>query len=457
VAREADKPWNVEMLFGLGDLSDLRTKLRTKRGKATGPKPAPLGLATDVRMVWHEFCHVLILAATGKTEFDFAHSAGDALAAIMCDPNSELARQDPKCRGITFPFVWQPMRRHDRDPARGWRWGGPLDEAPNPCYSIRDPAGYNAEQILSTTLFRLYRALGGDDREELRRWEAAYFVTYLIVRAISLFTNIKSGGVKSAELFVNALIDADNGTRDLSIELPFPGDPTLERADGTLQLERVGGAVQKVIRWAFEKQGLYQRSGAMRASGVGDPDPIDIYIDDGRQTDDGGRGEYAHADADSWHAAGDAICVRRAPDAGTGSEHPLVGSNNYVYVTVRNRGSQVAHQASVDVFSATGAEAENWEADGTWQRLQRASATAVVRHDVSPGQSVRFGPFAWMPQGGDRHAILARASATGDRSNIDPPPPGSTVSVPYCVRGPVRIRNLVPYDNNLGYREWALS
>ena len=427
VAKQLPKPWNVRMLFGLGDLSD--------------PWHAPLGLATDVRMVWHEFCHVLILAATGKTEFDFAHSAGDALAAIMCDPDSELAKRDSACRGITFPFVWQPMRRHDRDVRRGWGWNGALYEAPNPSYSIRDPAGYNAEQILSTTLFRLYRAIGGDDDpDEVRRWEAAYFVAYLIVRSINLLTTVQAGAVTRADQFADALMDADNGTQVLNC--PLPSNRTLHR---------VGGTLHKVIRWAFEKQGLYQQSGVRPSNREGDPDPIDIYLDDGRQ------GEYSYAGADGWHATPEAICVRRAPDSGTASEQPVAGSSNYLYVTVRNRGSQVAHQAIVDVFAAAGAAADDWRtAGGTWHPLQRASPAAIVPHDVAPGQSVRFGPFAWTPQGGGRHAILARASVTGDRSNIDPPQPGSRASVAYCVRGPVPIRDLVPYDNNLGYREWAL-
>ena len=91
------QPLNVMMLFGLADFADTWKH--------------PLGLAADVRFVWHEFCHVLILAATGSTEFDFAHSAGDALAAIMCDPSSKLP---VACRGVTFPFVQLPLRHHNR-------------------------------------------------------------------------------------------------------------------------------------------------------------------------------------------------------------------------------------------------------------------------------------------------------------------------------------------------------
>ena len=46
----------------------------------------PLGIAADVRVVRHEFSHVLIYAATGGLELDFVHSFGDSLAAVMSDP-----------------------------------------------------------------------------------------------------------------------------------------------------------------------------------------------------------------------------------------------------------------------------------------------------------------------------------------------------------------------------------
>ena len=52
----------------------------------------PLGLAADARWAWHEFCHVLIFANLGELEFPFCHSAGDALAAIVADPDRERRR-----------------------------------------------------------------------------------------------------------------------------------------------------------------------------------------------------------------------------------------------------------------------------------------------------------------------------------------------------------------------------
>ena len=140
--------WRVRMLFGLADFNDFHR--------------SPLGLAADPRWMWHEFCHVLLLASTGKTEFDFAHSAGDALGAVMSDAASALSAHGPDVRGVTFPFAGAPTRRHDRCVSCGWGWNGSLYDRPAPKYSARDPAGYRAEQILSSTIFRLYRATGGE-------------------------------------------------------------------------------------------------------------------------------------------------------------------------------------------------------------------------------------------------------------------------------------------------------
>ena len=291
-AGTAQPPWNVRMLFGLADFEDTWEH--------------PLGLAADVRFVWHEFCHVLILAATGSTEFDFAHSAGDALAAITGDPASNLPVH---WRGVTFPFVPLALRRHDRDVGQGWGWNGTHYEIPNPTYGLRDPAGYNAEQILSSTLFRLYCAVGGDavrmnqagaeePNLEVRR-AAAYYTIYLIVRAIASLGSISTEPTQEAAQFATALMEADIGTPVLDYE-------------GS---KRPGGMLHKVVRWAFEKQGLYQTAATGRRNAPGSPPAIDIYVEDGR------HGEYGHLPG--WQARQDAVWVRRSADGTAGRTEAL--------------------------------------------------------------------------------------------------------------------------------------
>ena len=99
-----------------------------------------------------------------------------------------------------------------------------------------DPKGYQSEQILSTTHFRIYRAIGGDSAQLNMRRFAARFVAYLILRAVGSLT--PAHPPEHAAAYAAALMIAD------------AFDWTSEG--------QAGGAYAKVIRWAFEKQGLYQ-------------------------------------------------------------------------------------------------------------------------------------------------------------------------------------------------------
>ena len=155
-----DKPPPIiEMHLALADLS---TRARKPwDGKKRSPAE-PLGIAADARWIWHEIGHVLLTTSVGELQFRFAHSPGDALAAIVSDPESELAK-DPNWRGSTFPWVFLP-RRHDRCVTNGWSWSGGLHYGLS---QVQDSVGprrkaYWSEQILSSSLFRLYRCIGGD-------------------------------------------------------------------------------------------------------------------------------------------------------------------------------------------------------------------------------------------------------------------------------------------------------
>ena len=155
-----DRPF-LQMHLALGDLS---TRARKPWNRTNRSPAEPLGIAADARWIWHEIGHVLLMCSVGELEFRFAHSAGDALAAIVSDPRSQLAADDV-WRGLTFPWVFTP-RRHDRCVSHGWSWGGllhsALAEVPNSTPPRRK--GYWTEQILSSSLFRLYRCIGGDTK-----------------------------------------------------------------------------------------------------------------------------------------------------------------------------------------------------------------------------------------------------------------------------------------------------
>ena len=88
---------------GVWPISSTRRR-KPWNGKDRSPAE-PLGIAADARWIWHEIGHVLLTTSVGELEFRFAHSPGDALAAIVSDPRSALAT-DPNWRGATFPWVF---------------------------------------------------------------------------------------------------------------------------------------------------------------------------------------------------------------------------------------------------------------------------------------------------------------------------------------------------------------
>lgn len=381
-------------------------------GLAGTPFPA-CSIAADVRVVLHEFGHTLLWDSVHSPNFGFAHSAGDSLAAILMDPESAL-RNDPARRFETFPWVI-PNRNHGRGVASGWGWDGARY---NPfVFGGTDRAGYVAEQILSTTLFRLYRSIGGDSQNLNQRKLAARLAVYLIFRAIgSLATNPVTNTARP-EIFATALMNADIGTAN------FEG--------------YLGGALHKVIRWSFEKQGLYQPPGAPRpVTTPGAPPNVDVYINDGR------NGEYGFLPV-YWETAD--VWNQLSPGAGGVHETPVVGQTNYAFARVRNRGRLHANNVIARGYSANPGIGLSYPDD--WTPMDTPQLT--VAGGIAPGASVVVGPFRWTPRFVGHETMFMEVSADGDFSNID-----SRTFYP-CANGSTADWQLIPFDNNLAQRSVA--
>ena len=98
--------------------------------------------------------------------------------------------------------------------------------------------GYWTEQILSTSLFRLYRCLGGDtvgagtqEPDVDARKRASDYVVYLIMRALQVLGDQRVVPANKAEAFVAALSDADVGTEELYAQ-PIVPDNEVEASRG---------------------------------------------------------------------------------------------------------------------------------------------------------------------------------------------------------------------------------
>jgi hypothetical protein len=393
----------------------------------------PLGIACDARIVWHEFCHALIAASTDFPEFPFAHSAGDALAAINSDPDSRLATEPyaSKYRGVTYPWGETPTRRHDRLAADGWSWSSALGQQEGYERDIHDMYGYAREQVLSSTLFRLYRSIGGDavyqtgNPDRATRKAAAIYSSYLIIRAIWSLGPERMVPVRDAEAFALALAEADIGTATL-----------------TPPLDRIGGTVHKVVRWAFEKQGLYQKNKPPLPDGSGWPEPVDVYIEDGR------GGEYGYEE--NWQATPDAVWNSIEPYPDRGDETPIRGADNFIFVRVKNRGDQPARSVRVCVSNASQGDDTIWPS-ANWTRLPLAGGAATIQSQSVERNDLIFGPFVWQPADQEAYSFLVQVDAEGDLSNLNP-----VTGLP-CARATIPLATVVPLDNNIGLRTIRLT
>ena len=398
-----------------------------------------LSVACDPRWAWHEFGHVLAYAGTGELELPFAHGVGDGLAAIAADPGSQLAL-DPEApaRFITYPWIEVPGRSHGRDARReGYCWCGARNlvrlnfDAPVERYHH----SYFGEQLMSSSLFRLYRSLGGDTRSatdtddatDLQvRLEASDYCIYLVMYALSLLGPDSVAPAQTADQFVGALIDADLATGEWNVraQWPFSTCAALPR-----QMRRHGGRVHKVIRWAFERQGLYATSNPRETvDAPGKPPAVDVYIADrrparGPDAEPGGyapgplRLEQSNGEVPPWFAAPDAIVL----DKGR------------LTVTVHNRGADDATRVAMRLWIRESVDdawvpVPDWEAPGK-SCASRGSLPFTFRLDRAAARWKTL----W---------VLASADAPADPSNL-----GLGVAQP--PRELAELRELVAHDNNL--------
>lgn len=358
----------------------------------------PVGYATDRATVIHEFGHSCLQNNIGSGTFSWAHGFGDALGVVMSDPES-IAPD----RFMRSPFMnaGAGLRRHDRDVTLGWAWGGSMDVS----------GSSQRRQILSTTMFRAYRSTGGDDnsgnaaRRLARRKFAARYMSYIMIGAVGTMNSTTPP--TGPDQFATALIDFEQSNID------FDGHP--------------GGAFHKVIRWAFEKQGLYQPAGAPTpVTSVGSPPAVDVYIDDGR------NGEYEWRQ-NFWNTTD--IWSSRSSDSSIGHEKPLLGITNYLFVRVKNRGTETANNILVKAYHCRPSTGLVWPDD--WQAMDTSELTVG---SLASGAEVIVGPFEWVPENEGHECLLASVSADGDTSNAD------------TVNGSIPHWRLVPFDNNIGQR-----
>ena len=399
-----------------------------------------LGLAADPHWAWHEFGHVLIYAATGMLEFPFAHSMGDALAAIVCAPDSEIGADTPQA-GLTFPWA-MTTRRHDRKAERGWCWCGrrnALRLAPAPRLGeLRHNEAYNEEQMLSSSLFRAYQALGGATyannpagavaaADAIRRRASDYCV-YLVMRATLLLGPWSVTPTATVDQFVSALVDADIATNGTwQIQAPWP-DPRAPR-----HVSRPGACAHKVLRWAFEQQGLFAAPAAGGFhEGVGKPPRVDIYVP--------GWGGGMGANPPGPRAEGGYTPVSllwSSPDWKTDGA-TIYAEPGGIAVKVRNRGLEESPEGDLRLWLSDDTTPLSWSAYPLHAKVLKIGPRGEYTVHVALPAGTKPGP---------NQLALVEVSCRGDYANSDPL--AQLMATPWPATDRNTLVDIVAGDNNL--------
>jgi hypothetical protein len=230
-------------------------------------------------------------------------------------------------------------------------------------------------------------------------------MTYLILKTLA--TVDPNTRARDAREFLSVLINSDLTTNQI---------------EGFY-----GGKISKVIRWAFEKQGLFQPPGSPSpVSTEGAPPEIDVYIDDGR------KGEYQY---ESQLGEAKDICNRHISDDVFQHQDPVANRVNFLYVKVKNRGTSTATNIIVKAYCSK--KSANTVFPTDWTPL--SSQQIAANDELASGGELIIGPFKWTPTLEDK-SILVTVSAKGDSSNAD------------TFRGSVPAEYLVLFDNNNAQR-----
>ena len=130
------------------------------------------------------------------------------------------------------------------------------------------------------------------------------------------------------------------------------------------------------------------------------------------------------------------IRVQATPVHDGSSINPRVGQNNYVFVTVRNRGTATAKFARVFAYWGNASTALHWPF--RWNQL--GSVTAV---DVAPGASTVVGPITWVPTGAGHYCLYARLVTSNDPTGPETSNTGHNI----MKNNAIIMRNLTVVDN----------
>lgn len=168
---------------------------------------------------------------------------------------------------------------------------------------------------------------------------------------------------------------------------------------------------------------------------TGDPRSTDVYIRDAsRDTGKTPSPKIHWASPDIWVRNEDLTAPNEDPD--DGHQIPIANTQNYLYVRIHNRGTEDSGQQEVTTYHCNPGTTMLWPDHFT-------TIDTISVDNVPSGQSVRVGPFEWIPAIVDHECLLAITSGVNDPSVV----PQFIGNVPHW--------KLVRFANNVGQRNVA--
>ena len=404
----------VQTQLGLPDVGDLPVPVDPELGDGDGSYETGGGIglghdlipdASDAMVILHEYGHFLQDcvnpgSADGNFSSGVSEGFGDFLAAVYYD---DKHAKPAKTRGLMFSWNYNPSestagRRYDlaAQDEQAWATGG----------------GYDKGALWCSTMFELYRKLGGDSARADRKAAA---------RDLAIRLHI----VANAHV-----VTAGAPITQMALEI--------ETADWKLGGWRYpNGLHAKVIRETFSARHAPNLTAL----------PVDVYIDDGR------RGGYGSASGQNlfgetlWkenHGDAPDVWVSTVAAPGTPADHQgqvPVDTPAFVFARVKNRGATASGPITVRAFRSAPASPRRWPVD--WTELPAPPGPMPTTIAAAPAAGVTVGPFPWTPAKAGKQAILVVVECVEDRALTQDLPAGAQVDW----------MDLVPFDNNLAVRE----
>jgi zinc metalloprotease ZmpB len=365
-------------------------------------------------VILHEYGHAI--QDSSNPGFDnpvsgLGEGFGDFLAAVYFDDK----HMNP---GITRGYMmsWDGNPTDNFWPGRRYNVDWLFDQ---PVYT-GESDNHITGQLWCATMFELYRKLGGDSN-------------YAGVKRAARDLSIR------LHLMANFKVPKRNATAQQMGQ-------QVEVSDGNLGGWRglAGGLHKKVIYDTFCRRHLATYTDKA----------VDVYVNDGRE---GGYGSASGKDLftenlwlDNYWSTQD-IWVKTstyadaaAQAAGGPGDHiePPVNSTAFLYVRIKNRGTNVDGSGPVNVraFHCAPGIGLIWPHDWTEMDASQVTQPANILPGLSKGQVI--GPFTWVPEEVGHECVLVVVECDNDRAVTQDLPTSANVEH----------SNLVPFDNNIAQR-----